>query len=547
VVFNRLDPTGVRGFSVTLSLSANLSLCGVGIVEGPYLNSVGGTNYQVLNLGGGVYTVDCAILGIPCGATGSGTLFTLNLASVVPSGIGTVTINSVTVRDCNNAPVGAIPGPPASITIDNTAPVAVTDLAAAQVKTGNDGDGTTKIALTFTAPPDAAVIEVYRAGYGNYPEYDDPPGAGGVPATPSYPPGAPWVATGVTASGQSDEVGSRDFWYYVLFSKDACGNVSGVSNQTGGTLNYHLGDVAAGCVGNNLVNTADISFLGSHYGIGLGVSDPLGCLDVGPTTDYSVDARPTTDNQVQFEDLMMFAINYGVVSLAEQLAVEAPAAGEALSLKAPSQVAAGEVFRARLWLEGAGSIQGLSAELGWDGAVVEPVSVAAGELAARQQGVVLSPGPGAVDVALLGTRRLGLMGAGELATVTFRALQAGAPRIVLEKAEARNTANQPVALGLTGVAAQPGQTALLAPMPNPFQAQSVLGFSVARSGVVELGVYAVDGRRVRTLVREEKAPGVYRVVWDGTDQSGRRVQPGVYFTRLAVGSERFSRTLLLVR
>ena len=55
-----------------------------------------------------------------------------------------------------------------------------------------------------------------------------------------------------------DEVTNRDFWYYVAFVTDGCGNVSAVSNRTNGTLNYHLGDVTNGFVagtGNNLVDT----------------------------------------------------------------------------------------------------------------------------------------------------------------------------------------------------------------------------------------------------------------------------------------------------
>ena len=149
----------------------------------------------------------------------------------------------------------------------------------------------------------AADVKVYRAGFGNYPEYDDLPGAGSVPATPAWPPPAPWALTGVTATGQFDEVGNRDYWYFVAFATDSCGNVSPVSNKTGGTLNYHLGDVHDGftdCQGNNLVNTSDISFLGAHYAITLAVSDPLGCLDVGPTTDNYIHGRPKTDSRVQF-------------------------------------------------------------------------------------------------------------------------------------------------------------------------------------------------------------------------------------------------------
>jgi hypothetical protein len=109
---------------------------------------------------------------------------------------------------------------------------AVTGLGAAQQKTGNDGDGTTKITLTFTPPGGATSVEVWRKGYGSYPTYDN--GGGSVPPAPgSYPP-AGWTLTSVTASGQKDEPSSRDYWYYVAYAKDACGNVSPASNLTGG-------------------------------------------------------------------------------------------------------------------------------------------------------------------------------------------------------------------------------------------------------------------------------------------------------------------------
>ncbi len=243
----RSDNANLRGFSIQVTLSSELALCGSGISEGTYLSGIGGTNFQVT--GSNPYTVDCAILGGTCGATApTGNLFNLNVTSASPTATGTISITGVTLRDCVNQPIPGSPGTPLSITIDNTPPVAVTNLTATQVKAANDSDGTTKITLNFTVPGDAAVTEVYRAPYGNYPEYDDPtPTPGAVPSAPSYPPAAPWAPTGVTGTGQTDEVAwpARDFWYYAVFTKDACGNVSAVSNMTDGTLNYHLGDVTA--------------------------------------------------------------------------------------------------------------------------------------------------------------------------------------------------------------------------------------------------------------------------------------------------------------
>src|SRR5439155_23009275 len=134
----------------------------------------------------------------------------------------------------------------------------------------NDGDGTTKITLTWSGVAGGSTVKVYRAGYGNYPEYDDAPGAGSPPSAPSYPPGAPWVLTTVSSSGGADETTSRDYWYYVAFVTDGYGTVSPVSNLTAGTLNYELGDVSDGFTagqGDNQVTTADISLLGAHYGL----------------------------------------------------------------------------------------------------------------------------------------------------------------------------------------------------------------------------------------------------------------------------------------
>ena len=42
-------------------------------------------------------------------------------------------------------------------------------------------------------------------------------------------------------------------------------------------------------------------------------------------------------------------------------------------------------------------------------------------------------------------------------------------------------------------------------------------------------VYDVAGRLVRTLVEGNLDAGPHEIVWDGTDDAGRRVASGVYF------------------
>ena len=551
VTFTRVNTTQARGISVTFTINpAKIQLCGTpaaSIHQGTWLNGFTST-FQVLDNGGGSYTVDQAILGLPCGTATGGQLFTVDLKASDGDGTGTITITDVQARDCSNAPIPGGPGAPANIPVDQTAPTAIADLAASQVKAGNDADGTTKIKLTFTAPGDAATVEVYRAGYGNYPEYDDPPGAGSVPATPAYPPGAPWVLTGVTATNQTDEVTNRDFWYYVVFTKDGCGNISAVSNQTTGTLNYHLGDVSDGvtaCQGNNQVTTADISLLGAHYGAVLGDPDAFGCLDIGPTTDNSVNGRPTTDNRVQFEDLILFAINFGQVSAPQMGAGAVATDRDEIGIDAPATVSAGQILTATLTFKGAGDVQGLSTKLGWDRSVVEPISVDAGELMTRQNGVVFSSEPGDVDAALLGVRDLGIAGEGSLATVRFRALASGSPKIAIASTDARDAANHRVAFGAAKPA--PTVTELQPVAPNPFRQTAALAFSLAKGGPVDLAIFSVDGRRVRSLLKDTREAGTYRMVWNGMDDRGGQVHAGVYYARLVTAAGTYKRTVIYMK
>ena len=49
---------------------------------------------------------------------------------------------------------------------------------------------------------------------------------------------------------------------------------------------------------------------------------------------------------------------------------------------------------------------------------------------------------------------------------------------------------------------------------------------------MDLSVFDVTGRRVRTLVDGRMEAGRFDVEWDGRDEGGRRTAPGVYFVRL---------------
>jgi hypothetical protein len=83
--------------------------------------------------------------------------------------------------------------------------------------------------------------------------------------------------------------------------------------------------------------------------------------------------------------------------------------------------------------------------------------------------------------------------------------------------------------------------------PNPFGPSTSIAFTLARAGRVELGVYDVLGRKVRSLARAQSfEPGPHRMKWDGMDDAGRGAASGVYFVRLEVEGGRWTRMVIRV-
>jgi hypothetical protein len=87
----------------------------------------------------------------------------------------------------------------------------------------------------------------------------------------------------------------------------------------------------------------------------------------------------------------------------------------------------------------------------------------------------------------------------------------------------------------------------LAADTNPFGPKTTIRFAVPKAGPVMLAVYDISGRRVAVLLDEPRAAGDHRVVWDGTDSSGRQVGPGIYVARLVSGGLVETEKLILLK
>jgi len=93
----------------------------------------------------------------------------------------------------------------------------------------------------------------------------------------------------------------------------------------------------------------------------------------------------------------------------------------------------------------------------------------------------------------------------------------------------------------------PTLTRLFPNVPNPFNPQTALSFSLTRSGPVLLEVFDLRGRLVRTLLDTDLTVGTHTVVWNGRDQTGRSVSSGTYLCRLRAADQVQQRKMQLVR
>ena len=107
-------------------------------------------------------------------------------------------------------------------------------------------------------------------------------------------------------------------------------------------------------------------------------------LDIGPTADYSVDAMPATDNFLDFEDLIMIAINFEGVTLTgrDPGLTDQPGARPRLELR--SEPTPDGVLVKLLLSENPGTVKGLHAVIDFDHGAMSLVTVEQGALLAGQ-------------------------------------------------------------------------------------------------------------------------------------------------------------------
>ncbi len=83
--------------------------------------------------------------------------------------------------------------------------------------------------------------------------------------------------------------------------------------------------------------------------------------------------------------------------------------------------------------------------------------------------------------------------------------------------------------------------------PNPFNPRTSIKFSLAQNGPVQILIYDVNGRLVRTLVDGKREAGTHSAVWDGTNDSGHKVGSGVFWAQMKAGSYASNKKMVILK
>ncbi len=101
-------------------------------------------------------------------------------------------------------------------------------------------------------------------------------------------------------------------------------------------------------------------------------------------------------------------------------------------------------------------------------------------------------------------------------------------------------------IGVGPVGAVPRVLRLSSPFPNPFRPSTRVQLDLPEVAAVQVAVFDVQGRRVRTLAEGQLQAGRHVLQWDGRVDGGGSAASGVYWIRLdAPGEARSVRAVLL--
>jgi hypothetical protein len=83
--------------------------------------------------------------------------------------------------------------------------------------------------------------------------------------------------------------------------------------------------------------------------------------------------------------------------------------------------------------------------------------------------------------------------------------------------------------------------------PNPFNPITTLRYDLPETGLVNITIYDILGRQIKTLINQNQDAGFKSVIWDATNDYDKPVSAGVYLYQIRAGNFVQSRKTVLLK
>lgn len=83
--------------------------------------------------------------------------------------------------------------------------------------------------------------------------------------------------------------------------------------------------------------------------------------------------------------------------------------------------------------------------------------------------------------------------------------------------------------------------------PNPFSSETQIPFKLNKQSDVSIKIYNVLGQEIRTFNIGLQTNGVHGIKWDGRNNFGNRVTPGIYFYQLQTEKEALVKKMIFIK
>jgi len=104
-----------------------------------------------------------------------------------------------------------------------------------------------------------------------------------------------------------------------------------------------------------------------------------------------------------------------------------------------------------------------------------------------------------------------------------------------------------VTLNISNAGTIPTQFTLHQNYPNPFNPVTTLRYDLPVNGFVNIMVYDMLGRKVKTLINQTQGTGYRSVIWNATNDYGRPVSAGIYLYQIQAGKYISTKKMVLLK